>query len=83
MKGKKLDVLNLSPTFTHAEVKLNKDPMKIINEFVPPNSILVSPKEPKATKPYQFYDFNQDGQEEIIITYERKANEQPNPSKFG
>ena len=76
-------ILNLSPIFTHAEEKLNKDLMKIINEFVPPNSILVSPEEPKSTKPYQFYDFNQDGQEEIIITFEIKAKEQPNPSQYG
>ncbi len=76
-------ILNLSPIFTHAEEKLNKDLMKIIKEFVPPNSILVSPEEPKSTKPYQFYDFNQDGQEEIIITFEIKAKEQPNPSQYG
>jgi len=38
-------ILYLSPTFTHADVKLNIDPMKIINEFLPPKSILVSPKE--------------------------------------
>ena len=76
-------ILNLSPIFTHAEEKLNKDLMEIINEFVPPNSILVSPEEPKSTKPYQFYDFNQDGEEEIIITFEIKAKEQPNPSQYG
>jgi hypothetical protein len=76
-------ILNLLPTFTHAEEIVTKDLMKIINEFVPPNSILVSPEEPKSTKPYQFYDFNQDGQEEIIITFEIKAKEQPNPSQFG
>ncbi|TXC79013.1 hypothetical protein FS935_22215 [Metabacillus litoralis] len=76
-------ILNLSPIFTHAEEKLNKELLKIINEFVPPNSILVSPEEPKSTKPYKFYDFNQDGQEEIIITFEIKAKEQPNPSQFG
>ena len=76
-------ILNLSPIFTRAEEKLNKDLMKIINQFVPPNSLLVSPEEPKSTKPYQFYDFNQDGQEEIIITFEIKAKEQPNPSQYG
>ncbi|WP_257968064.1 hypothetical protein [Peribacillus deserti] len=76
-------ILNLPPIFTHAEEKLNKDLMEIINEFVPPNSILVSPKEPKSTKPYQFYDFNQDGLEEIIITFEIKAKVQPNPSQYG
>jgi len=76
-------ILNLSPIFTDAEEKLNKDLMEIINEFVPPNSILVSPEEPKSTKPYEFYDFNQDGLEEIIITFEIKAKEQPNPSQYG
>ncbi|WP_318508775.1 hypothetical protein [Bacillus sp. T3] len=71
------------PIFTHSKEKSNKDLIKIINEFVPPNAILVSPEEPKLTKPYQFYDFNQDGQEEIIITFELKAKEQPNPSQYG
>jgi hypothetical protein len=76
-------ILNLFPSFAQAEEILNKDLMKIINEFVPPNSLLVSPEEPKSTKPYQFYDFNQDGKEEIIITFEIKAKEQPNPSQYG
>ncbi|MDZ5472396.1 hypothetical protein SM124_11620 [Bacillus sp. 31A1R] len=76
-------ILNLSSVPTHAEEKLNKDLMKMINEFLPPNSKLVSPEEPKSTKPYQFYDFNQDGLEEIIITFETKAKEQPNPSQYG
>jgi hypothetical protein len=74
-------ILNLSPIFTYAED--NKDLMIIINRFLPPNAKLVSPENPKSTKPYQFYDFNQDGQEEIIITYEIKAKEQPNPSQYG
>lgn len=78
-----LVIFDFSPIFTRAEEKSNNDLMKIINEFVPPNSILVSPKEPKSTKPYQFYDFNQDGQDEIIITFELKAKEQPNPSQYG
>jgi hypothetical protein len=76
-------ILNLSPIFTHAEEKSNKDLIKIIKEFIPPNSLLVSPEKPKSTKPYQFYDFNQDEQEEIIITFEIKEKEQPNPSHYG
>ncbi|WP_180955291.1 hypothetical protein [Peribacillus deserti] len=76
-------ISNLSPIFAHSEEKLNKELMEIINEFVPSNSKLVSPEEPKSTKPYQFYDFNHDGQEEIIITFETKAKEQPNPSQYG
>jgi hypothetical protein len=76
-------IFNLLPAFTHAEEIVTKDLMKIIIEFVPPNSILVSPEEPNSAKPYQFYDFNQDEQEEIIITFEIKAKEQPNPSQFG
>jgi hypothetical protein len=76
-------ILNFSPILTNAKEKLNKDLMKIINEFVPSNSLLVSPEEPNSTTPYHVYDFNQDGQEEIIITFEIKAKEQPNPSEYG
>jgi hypothetical protein len=78
-----LIILNLSPIFTHAEEKLNEVLMKISKEFVPSNSLLISPEEPVSTKPFQLYDFDQDGQEEIIITFEIKAKEQPSPSQFG
>ncbi|UOQ92242.1 hypothetical protein MUO14_17395 [Halobacillus shinanisalinarum] len=76
-------ILNLPPVFTHAEEKRNEDLMKIIKEFVPSNSFLISPKEPVSTKPFQLYDLNEDGQEEIIITFEIKAKAQPSPSQFG
>ncbi len=76
-------ILNHSPIFTHAEKYLNEDPMKITKEFVPSNSLLVSPEEPVSTKPVQFYDFNKDGQKEIIITFEIRAKKQPSPSQFG
>ncbi len=75
--------LNLSPNFTYAVEKPNNDLIKIINEFLPPNAILVSPEEPKSSKPYQLYDFDQDGQEEMIVTFEIKAKEQPSPSQYG
>ncbi|KHF39377.1 FG-GAP repeat domain-containing protein [Halalkalibacter okhensis] len=74
-------MFNVLPIFSHAEE--NKGLLKMINEFLPPNSVLVSPKEPISTKPYQFYDFNQDGQEEMIITFEKKAKDQPHPSQYG
>ena len=57
-----------SPCFSRIIVTLLY-PLKMIHEFIPPNAILVSSEEPKSTKPYQFYDFNQDGQEEMIITF--------------
>jgi hypothetical protein len=76
-------ILNFSPIFTKAEEKLNIDLMKILNEFKPTNSLLISPEEHKPTKPYQVYDFDQDGHEEIMITFEIKAKEQPNPSQYG
>jgi hypothetical protein len=57
--------------------------MKITKEFVPSNSLLVSPEEPVSTKPVQFYDYNKDGQKEIIITFEIRAKKQPSPSQFG
>jgi hypothetical protein len=76
-------ILNFLPTLTNAEEKITKDPMTIINKFIPPYRIMVSHEEPKSTKSYQFYDFNQDGQEEIIFNYEIKTKEQPTPSQYG
>ncbi|WP_010280896.1 hypothetical protein [Bacillus timonensis] len=76
-------ILNLSPIISYAEVKPIKGLTDIINEVLPPNSTLESTEKPKTNKSVQFYDFNQDGQEEIIITFEIKAKKQPNPSQFG
>lgn len=54
-------ILNISPIFGNAEEEHNEDPMKIIKEFLPSKSLLVSPEEPVSTKPFQLYDFDQDG----------------------
>ncbi len=74
---------NLSLSSIEAKENSNEYIITTINRFIPKNAVLVSPEEPKSIKPYQFYDFDQDGQEEIIITYEIKAKEQPNPSQYG
>lgn len=52
-------------------------------DFLPKEAILVVPEEPKGTEAVQFYDFDQDGTDEAIVTYELKAKEQPAPSQFG
>ncbi|WP_428909938.1 hypothetical protein [Niallia sp. Krafla_26] len=66
-------LLNFFSIVTEAE---EKDLFK----FLPPNATLVSPE---GVKPYLLYDFNQDGQEEMIINFKLKANVQPNPSQYG
>lgn len=78
-----LIILNPPPIFSCAEEKRSEDLMKIIKAYIPLKSLLVRPEEPVLTKPFQLYDFDQDGQEEIIITFEIKALEQPSPSQFG
>ncbi|MEE6452642.1 hypothetical protein RAH41_18925 [Gottfriedia acidiceleris] len=75
--------LNLSPIFVQADEKLNEGLMKIVKEFTPSNALLVSPEKPLSTPPIQLYDFNQDGQKELIATYKIKAKEQPFPSQYG
>lgn len=60
-----------------------EDLMQIIRPFMPANSSLISPDKPFSTKSVQLYDFNHDGQKEIIFTYEIKAKNQPAPSQFG
>jgi len=76
-------VLNLSPTLVQADEKVEEGLIKIVKEFTPTNALLVSPKKPFNTAPIQLYDFNQDGQEEIVVTFEIKAKEQPSPSQYG
>ncbi|PAQ13396.1 hypothetical protein CD798_14975 [Bacillaceae bacterium SAOS 7] len=71
--------LNTFPIFVHAK----EDSIKIVQEFKPPNSLLISPEKPTPASSIQLYDFDQDGQNEIIFTFEIKANEQPSPSQIG
>lgn len=76
-------MVNQTPMVTNAVEKTDESLTKIVNKFVPSNSILVSPEHPVSTKPFQLYDFDQDGQEELIITFEIKDKKQPSPSQFG
>jgi hypothetical protein len=77
-------LLNLTAMVANAEVeKHDKDIINVVNEFIPSNSSLISPEHPVSTKPFQLYDFNHDGNDEVIINYKLKAKEQPSPSQFG
>ncbi|MGG0239190.1 hypothetical protein [Bacillus rhizoplanae] len=78
-----LRILNSSSMLIFANENQKENLMKIVKEFKPSNSLLVSPENPFSTKPIQLYDFNQDGQKEIIATFQIKAKEQPSPSQFG
>lgn len=75
--------MNFSSILVRAEQIQGPSLMKIVENFKPSNAILIKADRPSSAKPIQFYDFNHDGQKEIIITYEIKAKEQPSPSQFG
>lgn len=75
--------INHHSIFVHADQERDKGLMKMIKKYIPQSALLVSPDEPAATSPIQFYDFNQDGQKEIIVTFEMKAQQQPSPSHYG
>ncbi|MGG2027493.1 hypothetical protein AB1282_17485 [Gottfriedia sp. S16(2024)] len=75
--------LNLSPIFVLADEQPNKELMKIVKEFTPSNALLVTPKKPLYASSIQPYDFNQDGQKELIVTFKIKAKVQPSPSLYG
>lgn len=76
-----LGILNSSSIHIFANENQKENLMNIIKEFKPSNSLLVSPENPFSTQPIQLYDFNQDGQKEMIVTFQMKAKEQP--SQFG
>ncbi|AOV07998.1 hypothetical protein [Sporosarcina ureilytica] len=78
-----LAAINFILITVHANQDQKKDLIKIIKEFMPPNSSLISPEKPSSTQPIQLYDFNHDGQKEIIFTFEIKEKVQPSPSHFG
>ncbi|MGE7688954.1 hypothetical protein ACQKMI_07065 [Lysinibacillus sp. NPDC097214] len=71
------------PLFVHANENQKEDLMKIVSRFMPLNASLKSPENPFSTLPIQLYDFDHDGQKEIIFTFEVKAKNQPSPSQFG
>ena len=69
--------MNFSPVLVRAEQIQGPSLMKMVEDFKPPNAILVKADRPSSAKPIQFYDFNHDGQKELIITYEIKAKSNP------
>jgi len=62
----------LTPIFVHAKESLEED---LVSRFMPVNASLISPENPSSTRPIQFYDFDHDGQKEIIFTYKIKAKD--------
>ncbi|MFJ7731431.1 hypothetical protein ACIQXF_05985 [Lysinibacillus sp. NPDC097231] len=78
-----LFAFSFSPIFVHANENQKEDLMKIVSRFMPSNASLISPENPSSTLPIQLYDFDHDGQKEIIFTFEIKAKDQPAPSQFG
>ncbi|MBK3493620.1 hypothetical protein JFL43_01785 [Viridibacillus sp. YIM B01967] len=78
-----LFAFSFSPIFVHANEDQKEDLMKIVSRFMPSNASLISPENPSSTLPIQLYDFDHDGQKEIIFTFEIKAKDQPAPSQFG
>jgi len=69
------------PIFVHANENQEEDLTKIVRRFMPSNGSLISPENPFSTRPIQLYDFDHDGQKEIIVTYKIKAKDYP--SQFG
>ncbi|MDM5247242.1 MULTISPECIES: hypothetical protein [unclassified Lysinibacillus] len=76
-----LVAVNVISIVVHANEDQKKDLMKIVRRFIPENASLISPENPFSTQSIQLYDFNHDGQKEIIFTYEIKAKDQP--TQFG
>ncbi|MEA0553083.1 hypothetical protein U1P98_05075 [Lysinibacillus irui] len=71
-----LPFVNFCLISVYANENENNDLIKIVQAFKPLNSVLISPEKPFSTYPIQLYDFNKDGQKEIIFTFEIKAIEQ-------
>jgi hypothetical protein len=74
-----ITIPNLSSELINAEIKLDKEHNKIVSEFLPTNSELVEPKKPLHAKSIQQYDFDRDGQNELVVTFKEKG--EPNQLK--
>ena len=75
--------VNFKSIVVYAHEHRKEDLLQIVKPFIPANTSLISPSNPSSTKSIQLYDFNNDGQQEILFTFEKKAKEQPAPSQFG
>ncbi|MCL1696639.1 MULTISPECIES: hypothetical protein [unclassified Lysinibacillus] len=73
--------VSFRPIFVHANGNQKEDLLKIVSRFMPTDASLISPENPSSTLPIQLYDFDHDGQKEMIFTFEVKAENQP--SQFG
>lgn len=51
--------------------------MEIAKKFIPPNTVLADPES------IELYDFDQDGRNQIVATFQLQAGEPPSRSKFG
>jgi len=78
-----LVVVNVLSMVVHANELPKEDFMQVVKAFMPLNTSLINPNHPISTKSIQLYDFNNDGQKEILFTFEIKAKEQSAPSQFG
>lgn len=78
-----LFAISFSPILVHASENQKEDLMKIVSRFMPLNASLRSPENSYPTLPIQLYDFDQDGQKEIIFTFKMKAKNQSSPCQFG
>jgi hypothetical protein len=56
-----------------AKMNENMQYEKIVRSLLPSNSELAEPHEPKNTPPIQQYDFDQDGQNELVVTFKQKG----------
>lgn len=72
-------VLNFSCELVNAEMDLDNEYKEVIKEFLPKNAELIEPKSSKQTQPIQQYDFDKDGQSELVVTYKEMG--EPNRLK--
>jgi hypothetical protein len=60
---------SLTSKSVSANVKQNQNLFKIVMKFLPANSALVKAEKPVSGSAIQQYDFDHDGQKEIVITF--------------
>jgi hypothetical protein len=59
----------------HADAEDNMDQFhEIVRHFLPPEADLIKPNQPEGARSIQCYDFDQDGQLEIVATYRLKEH---------
>ncbi|MEH7225275.1 hypothetical protein V7112_15810 [Bacillus sp. JJ1566] len=65
---------HIPSALVHASTQMDKEYSKVIKHFLPKDAELLKPHSHTQTQPVQAYDFDQDGQKELIVPFKQPGD---------